>query len=229
MSKSTHRSQRFAQAATTERNRLIRKRDQLSEKREDLQQRLEELDKELEAVDQEIIVLEGFTSQVAESARSASTAEDLEVALPEEISGGAIRALAVPMLLRERGPGPIHYVEWAELLRSKGLQVAGKRPDAVFLNQVVRSPLVRSTTKAGIYELDLEAPQRLEDRLRQEKTKLATLMIENPRGAEDFSRHREAQRELQNAIARTERELAEALTALADAEVERSQPDARAA
>lgn len=96
-------------------------------------------------------------------------------------SGGAIRTLAVPLLLGERGPGPIHYAEWAALLRAEGYGVAGKRPDAVFLNQVTRSPLVRATTKAGYYEIDLDAPQHLEGRLRQQKTKLATLMIENPK------------------------------------------------
>ena len=43
MSKPRHRSQRFSQAATNERNRLVRKRAQLSQKREDLQKRLDAL------------------------------------------------------------------------------------------------------------------------------------------------------------------------------------------
>jgi hypothetical protein len=214
MSKPLHRSQRFTQAATSERNRLVRKRAQLSQKREDLQTRLDALDKELEAVDQEIVVLEGFAlgdtdARQPSAAPHIAGAHDLTT-----ISGGAIRTLAVPLLLRERGPGPIHYTEWAALLRTKGYQVAGKRPDAVFLNQVTRSPLVRATTKAGYYEVDLSAPQNLDDRLRQQKTKLATLMIENPKDADEFERYRGAQRELQTAIARTEREIAEARTAL---------------
>ena len=222
MSKPAHRSQRFTQAATSERNRLVRRRSQLAQKREDLQQRLNALDKELEAVDEAIVVLEGFalgdtdTDKRAEATQIAG-ADDLNL-----ISGGAIRALAVPLLLRERGPGPIHYVEWAALLRREGFQVAGKRPDAVFLNQVARSPLVRATTKAGYYELDLNAPQHLEDRLRQQKTKLATLMIENPKDAKEFERYREAQRELQTEIGRTERHLAEARTALKDFESSQS-------
>jgi hypothetical protein len=212
MSKPRHRSQRFTQAATSERNRLVRKRAQLSQKREDLQTRLDALDKELEAVGQEIVVLEGFALGDTDT-RQPSATPHIAGSLTT-ISGGAIRTLAVPLLLRERGPGPIHYAEWAALLRTEGYQVAGKRPDAVFLNQVTRSPLVRATTKAGYYEIDLGAPQNLDDRLRQQKTKLATLMIENPKDADEFERYREAQRELQTAIARTEREIAEARTAL---------------
>lgn len=214
MSQAAHRSQRFTQAATSERNRLVRKRAQLTAKREDLQGRLDELDEELEAVGQEIVVLDGFALGDADTSQLAATtqiagAEDLKL-----VSGGAIRTLAVPLLLRERGPGPIHYAEWAALLRTEGFRVAGKRPDAVFLNQITRSPLVRSTTKAGFYELDLNTPQQLDDRLRQQKTKLATLMIENPKDADEFERYRQAQRDLQTAIARTEREIAETRTAL---------------
>jgi hypothetical protein len=214
MSTPPHRSQRFTQAATNERNRLVRRRTQLARKRDDLQGRLDALDKELEAVDQEIVVLESFAHGDTDARQSAAAAQIARADDSTTISGGAIRTVAVPLLLRERGPGPIHYVEWAALLRAEGYQVAGKRPDAVFLNQVTRSPLVRATTKAGYYELDLDAPQLLEDRLRQEKTKLATLMIENPKDADEFERYREAQRELQRAIARSERELAEAQAAL---------------
>ncbi len=227
MSKPDHRSQRFIQAATSERNRLARKRAQLAKKRGDLQGRIDDLDKELEAVDREIVVLEDFSlDRRGQVGRSAANSTDGEQKL---LSGGAIRALAVPMLLRQRGPGPIHYVKWAQMLREGGFEIAGKRPDAVFLNQVVRSPLVRATTKAGFYELDLEAPQRLENRLRQQKTKLATLMIETPEGAEKFERHHEAQRELQTSIGRAERELAEAQVALKDAAAHQEEAQARAA
>lgn len=222
MSKPRHRSQRFTQAATSERNRLVRKRAQLSQKREDLQKRLDALDKELEAVDREIVVLEGFAIGDIDTHEPGAAPQITGSQDSTTISGGAIRTLAVPLLLRERGPGPIHYAEWAALLRTEGYEVAGKRPDAVFLNQVTRSPLVRATTKAGYYELDLDAPQHLEDRLRQQKTKLATLMIENPKDADEFERYREAQRELQTAIARTEREIAEARTALEVFEVGQS-------
>jgi hypothetical protein len=229
MSSPRHRSQRFTQAATSERNRLVRKRAQLSQKREDLQKRLDALDKELEAVDREIVVLEDFALGQNDGHEPGAAPPIADSQSSRKISGGAIRTLAVPLLLREHGPGPIHYTEWAALLRAEGYEVAGKRPDAVFLNQVTRSPLVRSTTKAGYYELDVDAPQHLQDRLRQQKTKLATLMIENPSDADEFERYREAQRELQTAIARTERELAEARAALEGCNASESSSQVRAA
>jgi hypothetical protein len=215
MTKPTHRSQRFAQAATSEQSRLVRKRAQLSKKREDLQARIDLLDAELEAVDSEIAILASFTLRDASPAGAAQTATKGSL---EPISGSKIRRLAVPLLLRERGTGPIHYREWEALLRRDGFQVAGKRPDAVFLNQVTRSPLVRSTTRAGYYELDLDVPERLRKRLRQQQTKLSTLMIDPPTDAPGFERQQEAQRELNAAIGRTQRELEEAVSALEDVE-----------
>jgi hypothetical protein len=222
MSNPTHRSQRFTQAATSERNRLVRRRSQLSRKRSDLQERLDDLDEQLESVEQEITVLESFAGRATEAKPASAPAQGKGAGVLNTISGGAIRHLAVPLLLRRRGPGPIHYTEWANLLRAEGFEIAGKRPDAVFLNQVTRSPLVRATTKRGYYELDLDAPTRLEDQLRGQTTRLGTLMIENPVDAEAFERRRRTQREIQKEINRIERELREARTALDDAETSKA-------
>jgi hypothetical protein len=57
-----------------------------------------------------------------------------------------------------------------------GYAVAGKRPDAVFFEQLVRSPIVRSTTKSGYHGLDLDVFDQLYARLRAQQTKLAELM-----------------------------------------------------
>jgi chromosome segregation ATPase len=228
MSTSSHRSQRFTKAATSERNRLIRRRRQLSSKLDDLQGRVLAIETELSAVDDEIRILQDFATEKQEDGRPRPQPSGFK-GTSKAIRGATIRRLAVPLLLRERGPGPVHYVEWASLLEAQGFRVEGKRPDAVFLNQVSRSPLVRATTKAGFYELDLEAPDRLEDRLRQQKTKLATLMIESPKDARDFDRHRRVQAELHASIRKAERELSEARTVLAESLPSRAQIDARAA
>jgi hypothetical protein len=217
MSNTTHRSQRFALAATNERNRLLQKRARLAANREALQERLQALDGEIGSMDEEIVAIEAFLGAPDRQQATASAAE-----ARQEIGGGAIRALAIPLLLRERGPGPIHYVDWVSLLRAHGLEVAGKRPEAVFLSQVSRSPLVRATTKAGYYEIDLDAPRRLEDELRRQKTKLATAMIEGPTDPHGSEKLREAQRELQLSISRIERGLSEALTALEEFEADRT-------
>jgi hypothetical protein len=214
MSNTTHRSQRFALAATNERNRLLQKRARVEAKREALQGRLKILDAEIESMDEEITAIENFVGGT--SLESPGTPEVSSTR--QAISGGAIRAVAIPLLLRKRGPGPIHYVDWVELFRSEGLEVAGKRPEAVFLSQVSRSPLVRATTKAGYYEIDLDAPRNLEDELRRQKTKLATAMIDDPQDTRDLEARRNGQRELQLSISRIERRLTEARTALEDFE-----------
>lgn len=91
------------------------------------------------------------------------------------LRGQAIREVAVEVLLR-RGPvaGPIHYRRWLALVESEADPVAGKRPEAVFLNQVTRYPLVRSTTTRGFYELDLGAPERLEAQVGELRRLLAS-------------------------------------------------------
>jgi hypothetical protein len=118
------------------------------------------------------------------------------------------------VLLSERGTGPIHYREWLQLLEDRGYEVAGKPPEAVFLNQVVRSPLVRATTQAGYYEVNLDAPEQLRDRLRTQQRELAAHVQFAPQHQEAQEDHRERQKELNAAIARTQRELDEALSVL---------------
>lgn len=219
MPDATHRSPRFLQATRNELGRLGRKRSQLSKKRDDLQARLDGLDEELEAVDQEIIVLGGIAGESAGPPeltvhRAADQDRQGEREQPQLLKGARIRELAVPVLLDERGTAPIHYREWLQLLEDKDYSVAGKRPDAVFLNQVVRSPLVRATTQAGYYEVDLDAPERLRERLGTEQRELAAHVQFAPQHQDAFGKHRERQRELNAAIARTQRELDEALSVL---------------
>lgn len=207
------KSQRFTRAAQAERDRLARRRSRIFKKREALQAKIDLLDEELEAVDGEIGALETL-------ALPAGKPTGIALVEPPEsdsvlLKGAVIRTLAVPLLLRAQGTAPIHYRDWLELLTREGYAVAGKRPEAVFLNQVVRSPLVQATTKAGYYAIDLEAVDRLREKLRLQQSELAKLMREAPSEVgEAFDRHRQRQRELNTAISRTERELDEAVTAI---------------
>lgn len=207
------KSQRFTRAAEAERNRLARRRSRILEKRESMQAKIDLLDEELEAVEAEIGALESLVLPAGAPAGIALVEPaESDSAL---LKGAAIRTLAVPLLLRAQGAAPIHYRDWLELLTREGYAVAGKRPEAVFLNQVVRSPLVRATTKAGYYAIDLEAVDRLREQLRRQQSELAELMRGAPAEVgEPFQKHRERQRELNTAIARTERELDEAVAAI---------------
>jgi hypothetical protein len=208
------KSQRFTKAARAERDRLARRRSRLSKRREDLQGKIDLLDEELEAVDREISTLENF-ALASNKEDEPAEAEAGREGGSQLLNGAAIRILAVPLLLREQGTAPIHYRSWLGLLTRHGYAVAGKRPDAVFLNQVVRSPLIRATTQAGYYEVDLGAVDRLRGQLRRQQSELAEFMRQAPSEVgEAFDRYRERQRTLNAAIARTERELDEAAGAI---------------
>lgn len=174
--------------------------------------RMGRIDAEMEALDQEITVLESFG--ISESPTEFPAAEIPSSNDAGLLSGGAIRLFAVPLLLRERGTAPIHYREWEALVRREGFRIAGKRPEAVFLNQVSRSPLVRATTKPGYYQLYLEAPERLRVLLGQQQQALMDLMRQVPETPADLEEHRRNQQELNRAIAKTQRELDEANEAL---------------
>lgn len=83
-----------------------------------------------------------------------------------ELRASAIRKEAVRVLIEsDRAESPIHYRAWLDLLVEQGYRITGKRPAAVFLNQIVRSPVVKSTTEAGVYELDRDVPKRLQAEL----------------------------------------------------------------
>jgi hypothetical protein len=109
--------------------------------------------------------------------------------------------------------GPIHYRLWLVETEARGGPVAGKRPEAVFLNQVTRHPLVRATTKRGFYELDRGAAERLESRVAELRGALAAATAAEA-GAPPPPRRRRSH-ELSVELGRAERELGEALEALA--------------
>ncbi len=225
----THISKRFSNAALAERNRMEQRRSQLLRRRTKVQTDLDHLDKELETLHEQILMLEGLATSQDTEIRPSNPGEVADESA--QLTGASIRATAVPLLRSDRGSSPIHYREWFELLVAQGFSVGGKRPDAVFLNQVVRSPLVRATSKSGFYVLDFDVPDELRQRLRRQQAEIVEL-AESLAGvstdSEDFKEHRERRRKLSAAIARTERELEEALEALGDEDVDDDHmPEAR--
>lgn len=90
----------------------------------------------------------------------------------------------------------------------------GKRPDAVFLDQIIRSPVVRGTTTAGYYEIDSKAL----DRLHQEKLRIESQIGRDVRRVTaDPDSARAAgkrQTELLAELRRIQREIEEAADAL---------------
>jgi septal ring factor EnvC (AmiA/AmiB activator) len=216
-------SQRFSRAARAERERLERQRAQLNKRRETLQAKVDAIDEELEAVDQQLQVL----GQLAESGSNAIEIREVKqtpLGNVRVLSGAAIREVAIPLLLREHGVGPIHYRDWYALLIRAGYAVAGKRPDAVFLNQVNRSPLVWASTQSGNYYLDPSIIERLREQLGHQQAELGELLSSVPADSKSLEAHRQRQRQFNKAINRIDRELREAVAAVEAAEVEGAGP-----
>lgn len=77
--------------------------------------------------------------------------EDVDVRL----RGRRLEEVAISILEEERGREvEIHYTEWFELLRSRGLLVSGKEPLNTFLTQINRSATVeRVGRRTGRYRV----------------------------------------------------------------------------
>jgi len=121
--------------------------------------------------------------------------------------------MAVQTLLdSEFANSPIHYRDWLELVRAAGYEIEGRRPDAVFLNQIVRSSAIKTTTTAGVYELDLEAEDRLELELERLKTDLRALTARDTQDAEELDVLTRKIRKTQRALAEAQRCLGATLT-----------------
>jgi len=126
------------------------------------------------------------------------------------LRGPAVREAAVRALLAHPDrPEALHYREWYELVARGGQRVAGKDPVAVFLTQLGRSPVVRKSTRPGVYELDRAAPRRLRAGiadLHEQLRELATA----PASAADLTATRARRSQLTTRLGRLERALEEA-------------------
>ncbi len=201
-------SLRFTRAASAERDRLSRKLSRMAERREEHEQAIEEIDRATKALEERVQLL-------GELAADSAPTPQLRAAGPEGkivLRGATIREVAVPLLLREAGEGPIHYKHWYELLGKAGYEVLGQRPDAVFLNQVTRSPLVKASTQPGVYSIDLDAVDRLRTALEEQENHLAH--ADASADDKDFEASAERHRELATSTNRLRRQLDEAERAL---------------
>jgi hypothetical protein len=167
---------RLLRAAAAEQAQLDRHRARLLQAREELHAELERVERGLAEVDERHRLLDRLapapsptapTTASASGERGPTSAARSTVTVAgggsgEELRGPAIRAEAVRLLLADpAAPEALHYRDWFQRLRDAGFTVAGKDPEAVFLTQLTRSPVLRKSTQAGVYELDRHAPARL--------------------------------------------------------------------
>lgn len=134
---------------------------------------------------------------------------------PAVLCGKVIREVAIEVLL-ERGlvQGPIHYRQWLALVEAAGYRVAGKRPEAVFLNQVTRSPVVKASGRTGFYEVDPGAKERLAERVAELQRALAAPAADEARDPARLGDPDSRSHELSLGLARARRALHEARAAL---------------
>lgn len=164
--------------------------------------------------------------------RSPSRGREKEPAPRSMLRGAAIRSVAVRLLASREDPlAPIHHASWFSLVRQAGYLVGGRDPRATFLTQISRSPVVARGSKPGVYQLDLEAPQRLEMHLNELRRELAALH-QGQQTIEAISSTRERRDNVGADLARVERLLLEAVESLGlqddDAEQEGPGQTARA-
>lgn len=174
-------SKRLHAAAEAELAALRRRRERLMRKRDDVQERLAELDGQLAELDERVGLLERLAPPQASPAAAAPAAAPATVEPSRRtqrtlLRGPAIREAAVRLLAARPDPAPVHYQAWLTMLEQAGYEVDGKQPSAVFLTQISRSPAVRKAGAPGIYELDREAPRRLQHTLERQRDRLAGLI-----------------------------------------------------
>jgi hypothetical protein len=155
-------SARLVRAVAAERAELERHRARLKTEAEELRAALGRIEFGLAEIDERRGLLDRIAPTPAET--------DVEADGPDEggdgkaLRGPDIREVAVKLLV-DNGREAMHYREWYELLERAGHTIAGKDPLAVFLTQISRSPAVRRGSRAGIYELDRSAFDRLRLRI----------------------------------------------------------------
>lgn len=214
----TQPSARLARAAAAERAELARSRRRLQARRDTLRQELDELERQLVELDARDALLARLTAG-SPPAPAEPVAEIRELrpgsASARPLRGTAIRETAVRVLAaRPESRRPIHYREWLALLEAEGYVVVGKDPAATFLTQVSRSPAVAKTTRAGMYELDHDAPERFRHRIAELQRELRQLASAPPQ-AGDLAGGRARRQALMTELARAERALEEADRSLA--------------
>lgn len=203
-------SSRFARALAAERARLARRRERVLARVGKQRQRLAGAEREAAVLERRIAEL--GTLADGEDPRPHRGGDG------DALAGRAIREVAIGALLARSPRGEaIHYRDWLALLREAGYEVRGRRPDAVFLNQVTRSPLVRAGRKPGLYELDLEAPRRLRERLRELQRALGNLAEDEPAAGGGPEDRAQRAQELSREARSTRRRLEEARRCIADA------------
>jgi hypothetical protein len=208
-------STRLKRAAAAEHTLLAQRRERIEQARAGVQTQLERLEHELADIDQHLALLRRIAPDAGDQApatrRNGAAPPQPQLANARVLRGPAIRTTAVRLLVEhEPAVEAIHYRDWYRLLEAHGVTVAGKKPLAVFLTQVTRSPVIRKTTSPGVYALDRGTAERLRGQLSRLEDELHALTGQ-PAGPPSAGGVHDRRRDLLLAIGRHQRALDEAL------------------
>jgi hypothetical protein len=216
-------SARLLRAAAAEREELGRHRARLLAARDELRKELAGIDASLDELDERTRLLERLAAPGPDQASAgggrprgtAAAGDGRPGRAATRLRGPAIRRAAVEALLAlpER-PEALHYRDWYDAVRAAGFEVEGKDPLAVFLTQISRSPVIRKSTQAGVYELDTAAAHRLRDQLDRLHEDLRALSA-TPSAATDLAAVRSRRAQIHAEIGQVEKALVEAEELLA--------------
>jgi hypothetical protein len=201
-------STRFRRAAAAEHARLIRKRDRAVGRATRTREELDSNEQEVSELDREISALQKIADD--EATHFSPPPPPPEGA--HLLSRRDIREVAVRLLVDAGDRGqPVHYKAWLQRLRDAGYEVAGKRPEAVFLGQVSRSPVVKATERPGFYEVDPGAADALRGEICDLRERLVALAAEEPSSAASLADQASRTQTVSLDIRRAERALDEAV------------------
>lgn len=125
------------------------------------------------------------------------------------LAGAELREQLARSALRRRPGQPAHWRNWIAWLREDGFDAGGRNPEATFVTQLTRSPLVRRAAQDGIYVLDVSLADAIRARLQDLHEQLGRLPPPDQLALLDDDA-RAARQQVQLAIGRAERALREA-------------------
>lgn len=143
-------SKRLIEAAAVERQALEHDLRALDERRLALQSEL----RSVEIAEREMRRRLQLVSEIAGShkPRALRVVDAREAESRALLRGRAIREAAVQVVAASSEPTrPRHYGDWYAELLNAGYAVAGRDPQAAFLTQLNRSPVVRRDPEPGVY------------------------------------------------------------------------------
>ncbi len=196
----------------------------IEQRLESLQREAAELRSRKSDLEERLHVLNLLTQDDADQAPIQPRPRPQEFVPGKALRGAQIREMSIWVLLHTpQGASPIHYRAWYRLVVERGLRISGRNPEASFLTQITRSPVVKRASMAGFYYIDVRFPSEARRRLEQLRLELTATFTLPPGITADQLSDAEIRRSaLAREISRLERQLQEAIRSLGtDAHTER--------